>query len=895
MRSSRFQYALLVLVAVGSLTYYFTSVIAALGEIYNHDAVHLPLHFGYRLTVVSGNTPEGFQAGIRWGDSVLAINGRPFTGYAVLMDELRKSRPDSPLAVTFIPTPTPPDFHMSPQVGQFNFPGHPELTHPGPPCTVSIQLQPATPQRPRFFRLLTELYFLVIFFPLGCLLLAFWVVASRPRDKNAWFMLGILVYFAAIFGKNTGYWGDALYALNAFWDQFWLEAGPLSIMLFGIYFPERAKLDERFPWIKWLLISAAVLFAPLDFAWAYGFRIHFASIHWLSPILLKYYEVQTIIFMVAIGIYFIALANKLYSSKRPDDRRRLKILYWGSTAANLPCFLIVVYSLITGRDFGDGVPSWLLLAALFIFTLFPISLAYVVVVHRALELRILLRQGTKYALARTSIWILRAVLIIGIARAILNLLSHHPFHLVDEVQLFGLVALFIVFRFRTAKLLSLRIDRKFFREAYSSDQTLAELAAEAQSFTDTNALMETVSGCINRALHVDRIAILLRSGEVFCLQYASGFEARSDLMLDANSETISSLTRSTGPKTIYQDNPRDWTVATTDAERVALRDLGAEMLIPLPGRNRLIGVLALGPKRSEEPYSRSDRGLLQSVAIHTGLAIENSELVRTLASEAGQRERLNREIEIAREVQERMFPQSLPIVPGVDFAGCCRPAQGVGGDYYDFFELKERPGRARSLGLAIGDVSGKGISAALLMASLRASLRGMTRTSGDDLAAVMQDINQLVYEASASNRYATFFYAQYDPQQRLLSYVNAGHNAPVLLRRSPVSSEEALRLGGCGPVVGLLPDAEYQQTNLPIEPGDILLAFTDGISESMAINEEEWGEDRMITCLRNHADLPASKLLERLMDEATLFATGAPQYDDMTLLVFKFSAVENQE
>jgi sigma-B regulation protein RsbU (phosphoserine phosphatase) len=558
--------------------------------------------------VVSGNTPEGFQAGIRWGDSVLAINGRPFTGYAVLMDELRKSRPDSPLAVTFIPTPTPPDFHMSPQVGQFNFPGHPELTHPGPPCTVSIQLQPATPQRPRFFRLLTELYFLVIFFPLGCLLLAFWVVASRPRDKNAWFMLGILVYFAAIFGKNTGYWGDALYALNAFWDQFWLEAGPLSIMLFGIYFPERAKLDERFPWIKWLLISAAVLFAPLDFAWAYGFRIHFASIHWLSPILLKYYEVQTIIFMVAIGIYFIALANKLYSSKRPDDRRRLKILYWGSTAANLPCFLIVVYSLITGRDFGDGVPSWLLLAALFIFTLFPISLAYVVVVHRALELRILLRQGTKYALARTSIWILRAVLIIGIARAILNLLSHHPFHLVDEVQLFGLVALFIVFRFRTA---------------------------EAQSFTDTNALMETVSGCINRALHVDRIAILLRSGEVFCLQYASGFEARSDLMLDANSETISSLTRSTGPKTIYQDNPRDWTVATTDAERVALRDLGAEMLIPLPGRNRLIGVLALGPKRSEEPYSRSDRGLLQSVAIHTGLAIENSELVRTLPPRPG--------------------------------------------------------------------------------------------------------------------------------------------------------------------------------------------------------------------------------------------------------------------
>jgi hypothetical protein len=166
------------------------------------------------------------------------------------------------------------------------------------------------------------------------------------------------------------------------------------------------------------------------------------------------------------------------------------------------------------------------------------------------------------------------------------------------------------------------------------------------------------------------------------------------------------------------------------------------------------------------------------------------------AAEAAHRKRLNREIEIAREVQERMFAQSLPVVPGVDFAGRCRPALGVGGDYYDFFELKESTGGSHPLGLAIGDVSGKGISAALLMASLRASLRGMTRTSGDDLAAVLRDINQLVYEASANNRYATFFYAQFDPQKRLLSYVNAGHNAPVLLRRS-APDYQVLRLEAC--------------------------------------------------------------------------------------------------
>jgi sigma-B regulation protein RsbU (phosphoserine phosphatase) len=164
------------------------------------------------------------------------------------------------------------------------------------------------------------------------------------------------------------------------------------------------------------------------------------------------------------------------------------------------------------------------------------------------------------------------------------------------------------------------------------------------------------------------------------------------------------------------------------------------------------------------------------LAAQTGLALEISELVQSLAKEAAQRERINREIEIAREVQQRLFPQRLPEIRGLSLAGTCRPALGVGGDYYDVIELED--GR---LGLAIGDVSGKGISAALLMASLRASLRGMTLDGPSDLARMMQKVNQLVYEASANNRYAMFFFATYSPETRELRYVNAGHNPPMLI------------------------------------------------------------------------------------------------------------------
>src|SRR5262249_20830265 len=279
------------------------------------------------------------------------------------------------------------------------------------------------------------------------------------------------------------------------------------------------------------------------------------------------------------------------------------------------------------------------------------------------------------------------------------------------------------------------------------------------------------------------------------------------------------------PVLVYFDDPKSWIHHATSEEQRFWKNLDAQLLLPLPGREELLGIMALGPKLSEEPYSPTDLQLLQSVANQTGFALDNSRLIATLAAEAAQRERLNREMEIAREVQERLFPQEIPAVAGVECAGKCRSALAVGGDYYDFIAL---PGG--KLGIAIGDISGKGISAALLMASLRASLRGQTRAPNSGLAGLMNNVNQLVYEASASNRYATFFYGQYDRATRRLDYVNAGHNPPVVLRGTDV-----LRLQATGPVVGLLADAAYEQACCQMLAGDIFLAFTDGMSEALSL------------------------------------------------------------
>src|SRR5215468_3268753 len=284
-----------------------------------------------------------------------------------------------------------------------------------------------------------------------------------------------------------------------------------------------------------------------------------------------------------------------------------------------------------------------------------------------------------------------------------------------------------------------------------------------------------------------------------------------------------------------------------DSGGSALEQFLGQISSPADGRLRHLVASALRSNRDKErlaPYliawheietdefaKRAFTAALDGVKIEsaaqTALAQEVARLTTAIGREMAQRERLNRELEIAREVQEHLFPQRLPQVKGLDYCGQCRPVREVGGDYYDFLELPD--GR---FGIAIGDVSGKGVGAALMMASLEASLRALTSVVDDPLE-LMERINSLVYQASTSNRYATLFYAEYDPACRRLSYVNAGHNPPVVLRNS-AGSCEVLRLETGGPVIGLLPQ-RYQRGVFSHEVGDLVLLFTDGVSESMNV------------------------------------------------------------
>ena len=187
-------------------------------------------------------------------------------------------------------------------------------------------------------------------------------------------------------------------------------------------------------------------------------------------------------------------------------------------------------------------------------------------------------------------------------------------------------------------------------------------------------------------------------------------------------------------------------------------------------------------------------------------------------------------------------------------------------------------------GLAIGDVSGKGIPAALLMASLQASIRGQAISGDTDVARLMTNVNRLTYEATPANRYATLFYGRYEPWSRVLTYVNAGHNAPMLIRDG--GQMDRLEVGG--PVVGLLYPTAFEQGSVVLNAGDVLVLYTDGISEAQNGADEEWGEESLAAAATAcSAALPAVEIVSRLFTAADGFVAGAAQYDDMTLVVVR--------
>ncbi len=315
-----------------------------------------------------------------------------------------------------------------------------------------------------------------------------------------------------------------------------------------------------------------------------------------------------------------------------------------------------------------------------------------------------------------------------------------------------------------------------------------------------------------------------------------------------------------------------------------LKAIDLRLAAPLRTKNDVIGLLLFGERAGHTPYTSSERNLLAACAEQFALTIENARLNERVLEQ----EKVRRDIALASEVQKRLLPDSAPQTAVTSLGAYTLAARNVGGDYYDFLQFGNH-----TLGIALADVAGKGIAAALIMAVVQASLRiiaGEGNVSLPDLAAKM---NRFLHRSTGFNSYATFFYAQLDEDKRQLRYVNAGHNPPYLVRAlRPTPQEngssapiEELATGGM--IIGMFPVANYEESVVDLEPGDVLIAFTDGVTEALNPAEEEFGEERLKELIRRVAHLPVIEITGAISKELRDWIAAAPQHDDLTFVVMK--------
>jgi sigma-B regulation protein RsbU (phosphoserine phosphatase) len=338
-------------------------------------------------------------------------------------------------------------------------------------------------------------------------------------------------------------------------------------------------------------------------------------------------------------------------------------------------------------------------------------------------------------------------------------------------------------------------------------------------------------------------------------------------------------------------------------ENETLGRIRSALLLPVATKDQLLGVVSLGPRLGDLPFSRDDRHLLMAVALQMAFAIQNAELVQEIAIE----ERLRHELAIATTVQQRLFPESPPEMDSLELSGVCYPARGVGGDYYDFIVLDEQ-----KVGIAVADVAGKGISAALLMCTVQASLRSQAPTVNGNLTELVSSMNRLLHISTDAASYATFFYAQFDERTRLLTYVNAGHNPPMLVRawasvmaqgaafasrgaHESLRADEEVRseqaeislLTKGGPIIGAFSGSVYEQETIQMESGDLLVAYTDGVTEARNVDDQEFGEANLRQLIASSTHVPARELSERIVQYVREWCGEVPPHDDLTLVVMK--------
>jgi len=418
------------------------------------------------------------------------------------------------------------------------------------------------------------------------------------------------------------------------------------------------------------------------------------------------------------------------------------------------------------------------------------------------------------------------------------------------------------------------VKRIFIRSRGDYSKLLESFSHEILTIFQEDKLAVTIADTLKREMFVEDVVLCFEVGDRLFKTATGGPEEHPTKLEDPLYEYL--LARSSP---VFADEISSKLNAGCLDKKIKGNDV--EVLVPLARKNRLTGMLILSGKVAGFRYNSEDMSFLKILGNQIMVALQNAELYK----ETLEKQRLEEELSVAKNIQMGLLPKALPNMKNFEFSAYIEPSRQVGGDYYDFIPIDD--GR---FGIVIADASGKGVPAALLTARMQVMIQSEVRF-GRDVDETMKSVNYFLAKSTSFDKFATCFYAELDDNLRKFRYCNAGHNYPILIHKD--GRIESLIKGGL--LLGAFSDAKYEYGEVLLDPGDLLVMYTDGLSEAMDNSDQEYGESRIIDNSLKIRSQSADVVCSMLVKSVKKFAAGISDFDDMTIVIIKSRDNENEQ
>lgn len=654
-----------------------------------------------------------------------------------------------------------------------------------------------------------------------------------------------LIYFFAASERSTIYYWSDLFVGNV--GSFASLMVPPLFLHFFLVFPERRPILDRHTWVLPAIYVLPVAFY-LRFSWDQFFGTSQAAISATEQ--------------MALGIYFTAGLASLVSiytgSKDPTLRQRVKFLTLGTVLGTLP---FLVFNIALGKLLGRD--DFALLGAIPM-VLVPVSFGYSIARYRLMDIEVIIRRSLIYAMLTGVLVGAYLVLVVIVGNLVLDV-SGQSSQIVAIVSTLIIAAAFAPARDRIQGFL----ERRFFREKHDLQEALAALIREIPTSLDRAGLLELVDSRIRSLLHPTSLHFVETEGGNIRI-----LEGGVPLVMPWMSSVAHRRRGAITPEIMQAELERDASPPVAEQRSREIAHVSAanlEVFVPAFAGDRLVGGLALGPKRSEVAYGGLELDLLSTVAGQLAIQLENIRLY----TEEVQRQKIEEELSVARSIQRRLLPSKVPDLKGFEVARLNVASAQVSGDYYDFVNMDDH------VGMVIADVSGKGLPASLLASNLQASIRALA-TYRSEPAEIFSAVNSTLYESTDPERFATAFLACLDPASGAIRYANAGHNYPILRRQAGPIEE----LSSGSTPLGAFPGIVYTESQAQLDPGDVLVLYTDGVTETEDAEGEQFGEKGLEAVIHACHGCSADTIVERIREAVDRHGDGSAG-DDMTLIVVR--------